>query len=112
MPSSWGAQAKPPCARVSVLKSAAGIDVTKMYPEKDEYIPAMDEWTLETHLKAAEAVASRRAQHAGVPCPARHCSADIYQRGVYPTMLAKLQSGQSIPQVIAWAKDEVEGSVR
>jgi hypothetical protein len=27
-------------------------------------------------------------------------------------MLARLQSGQSIPQVIAWAKDEVEGFVR
>ena len=34
VPSSWGAQAKPPCARISVLKSAAGIDVTKMYPAK------------------------------------------------------------------------------
>jgi len=45
VPSSWGAQAKPPCARVSVLKSAAGIDVTQMYPAKAEYIPAMDEWT-------------------------------------------------------------------
>ena len=55
VPSSWGAQAKPPCARVSVLKSAAGIDVTKMYPVKAEYIPEMDEWTWETHLKAAEA---------------------------------------------------------
>jgi hypothetical protein len=36
----------------------------------------------------------------------------MYQRGVYPAMLARLQSGQSIPQVIAWAKDEVEGFVR
>ena len=55
VPSSSGRQAKPPCARVSVLKSAAGIDVTKMYPVKAEYIPEMDEWTWETHLKAAEA---------------------------------------------------------
>jgi ABC-type glycerol-3-phosphate transport system substrate-binding protein len=55
VPSSWGAQAKPPCARISVLKSAAGIDVTQMYPAKAEYIPAMDEWTWDTHLKAAEA---------------------------------------------------------
>jgi hypothetical protein len=27
-------------------------------------------------------------------------------------MLAKLQSGQTIPQVIAWAKDELEGFIR
>ena len=36
----------------------------------------------------------------------------MYNRGTGSTMLAKLQSGQSIPQVIAWAKDELEGFVR
>jgi hypothetical protein len=36
----------------------------------------------------------------------------ISQRGLYPTMLAKLQSGQSIKQATAWAKDELEGFVR
>lgn len=55
VPTSWSSQAKPPCARVSVLKSAAGIDVTQMYPAKAEYTPEMDNWTWETHLKAAEA---------------------------------------------------------
>lgn len=55
IPSSWGAQAKPPCARISVLKSAAGIDVTKLYPAKAGYIPEMDEWTWDAHLKVAEA---------------------------------------------------------
>ena len=55
IPSSWGAQAKPPCARISILKSAAGIDVVKMYPAKAEYTPEMDAWTWEAHLKAAEA---------------------------------------------------------
>src|SRR6516164_3275363 len=55
VPSSWGAQAKPPCARVSVMKSAAGIDVTQMYPVKAEYTPEMDDWTWEKHLTAAEA---------------------------------------------------------
>jgi hypothetical protein len=29
-----------------------------------------------------------------------------------PTMLAKLQSGQSIEQVQDWAQDELEGFVR
>jgi hypothetical protein len=36
----------------------------------------------------------------------------MYNRGTAPTMLAKLQSGQTIPQVIAWAKDELEGFTR
>ncbi|MBV9734275.1 MAG: extracellular solute-binding protein [Acidisphaera sp.] len=36
----------------------------------------------------------------------------IYNRGTMPTMLAKLQSGQTIPQVIAWASDELEGFTR
>ena len=36
----------------------------------------------------------------------------IYNRGTMPTMLAKLQSGQSIKQVIDWAKDELEGFMR
>jgi ABC-type glycerol-3-phosphate transport system substrate-binding protein len=36
----------------------------------------------------------------------------IGQRATIPTMWAKLHSGQSIPQVIAWAKDELEGFIR
>jgi ABC-type glycerol-3-phosphate transport system substrate-binding protein len=36
----------------------------------------------------------------------------IYNRGTMPTMLAKLKSGQTIPQVIAWANDELEGFAR
>lgn len=35
-----------------------------------------------------------------------------YNRGTLPTMLAKLQSGQSIKQVHDWAQDELEGFVR
>jgi hypothetical protein len=47
----------------------------------------------------------------GYPAPP-DIAVQIYQRGIYPTMLAKRQSGQSIPQVIAWAKDELEGFIR
>jgi len=36
----------------------------------------------------------------------------IYNRGTMPTMLAKLKSGQTIDQVIAWASDELEGFTR
>jgi hypothetical protein len=35
-----------------------------------------------------------------------------YQRGTMPTVLAKLQRGHSIPQVIEWAEEELEGSKR
>ena len=35
-----------------------------------------------------------------------------YNRGTNSTMLAKLQSGQSIKQVIDWAKEELEGFSR
>ncbi len=33
----------------------------------------------------------------------------MYNRGTHSTMLAKLQSGQSIPEVISWAKNEIQG---
>jgi ABC-type glycerol-3-phosphate transport system substrate-binding protein len=36
----------------------------------------------------------------------------VYNRGTLPTMLAKLQSGQSIKQVQDWAQDELEGFIR
>ena len=36
----------------------------------------------------------------------------IFNRATIPTMWAKLHSGQSIPQVIARAKDEVHGFMR
>jgi ABC-type glycerol-3-phosphate transport system substrate-binding protein len=36
----------------------------------------------------------------------------IYNRGTMPTMVAKLQSGQSIKDVTAWAQEELEGFVR
>ena len=47
----------------------------------------------------------------GYPAPP-DVAVQIYQRGTYAMMLAKLQSGQSIKQVIAWTKDELEGFVR
>jgi ABC-type glycerol-3-phosphate transport system substrate-binding protein len=36
----------------------------------------------------------------------------IWNRGTVPTMVAKLYSGQTIEQTIAWAKDELEGFSR
>jgi hypothetical protein len=39
-------------------------------------------------------------------------AAQMYSRAIHPTMLAKVQSGQSNKEVIAWAKNELEGFVR
>jgi ABC-type glycerol-3-phosphate transport system substrate-binding protein len=36
----------------------------------------------------------------------------IYNRAIHNQMLARLREGQTIPQVIAWAQDELEGFTR
>jgi ABC-type glycerol-3-phosphate transport system substrate-binding protein len=48
---------------------------------------------------------------AASPAPS-DIAVQIYNRGTMPTMLAKLQSGQTVDQVIAWASDELEGFTR
>ena len=45
---------------------------------------------------------------AAYPAPPE-IAVQIYHRAVQPTMFAKLKTGQSIDQVIAWAKDEIAG---
>jgi ABC-type glycerol-3-phosphate transport system substrate-binding protein len=51
------------------------------------------------------------AHIAALPAPPE-IAVQIYNRATMPTMLAKLQSGQTIDQVIAWASDELEGFTR
>lgn len=51
------------------------------------------------------------AHIAALPAPPE-VAVQIYNRGTMPTMLAKLKSGQTIEQVIAWANDELEGFAR
>ncbi len=36
----------------------------------------------------------------------------IYNRAIHNQMMARLKEGQAIPQVIAWAQDELEGFAR
>ena len=48
---------------------------------------------------------------AGAPAPAS-VAEQIYSRGTQPSMLAKLFNGQSIPQVLAWAEEELDGFTR
>ncbi len=51
------------------------------------------------------------AHIAALPAPPE-VAVQIYNRGTMPTMMAKLKSGQTIDQVIAWASDELEGFAR
>ncbi len=55
VPGSSGTQIKGPCARISLMKNLAGIDIQEMYPAKDVHTAAADNWTYDTFLKAAEA---------------------------------------------------------
>ena len=36
----------------------------------------------------------------------------IYNRGIHNQMMARLKDGQTIPQILAWAQDELEGFAR
>ena len=55
-PAVTGSQVKPPCARISMLKEYAGLDIQKMYPgpggKPDKHL--QDHWTWDTFLDAAE----------------------------------------------------------
>jgi hypothetical protein len=51
------------------------------------------------------------ANIAASPAPPE-IGSQIYNQGTMPTMMAKLKSGQSVKEVIAWAKNELEGFSR
>jgi ABC-type glycerol-3-phosphate transport system substrate-binding protein len=51
------------------------------------------------------------AHIAALPAPPE-IAVQIYNQGIMPTMLAKLKSGQSINDVVAWTQSELEGFVR
>ena len=55
-PAVTGSQIKPPCARISLLKKFAGLDVTKMYagPGGKSDKALQDNWTWDTFLNVAE----------------------------------------------------------
>lgn len=55
---------------------------------------------------------SGQESHIAVAPAPPDVAVQIYNRGTLPTMLAKLQSGQSIKQVIDWGQQEVEGFAR
>ncbi len=55
VPVAWGSAPLTPCARISMFKNYAGIDVQKWFPAHESTAAASAEWTYETQLKAAEA---------------------------------------------------------
>jgi ABC-type glycerol-3-phosphate transport system substrate-binding protein len=54
VPVSWGSAPLPPCARISMIKSITGEDVTEWYPARDVKTQGAAEWTYEKQLKLAE----------------------------------------------------------
>jgi ABC-type glycerol-3-phosphate transport system substrate-binding protein len=62
VPSSHGSQNKGPCGRISMLKQHAGLDIQAMYPTENVQTELANKWTMDAHLKAAEA-----CHKAGVP---------------------------------------------
>ena len=53
VPTSSGAQTKPPCARIGWFKNA-GLDLQAMYPAKPGHNAQQDAWTWDAFLKYAE----------------------------------------------------------
>ncbi len=62
IPVAWGSAPLATCARISMLKQHAGIDVQAWYPNHEATPATSADWTYETQLKAAEA-----CHKAGVP---------------------------------------------
>src|SRR3954471_16708017 len=54
VPAVTGAQVKPPCARLDLLKNVAGVDILEMYPVLKAPTKAADNWTWDTLVQAAE----------------------------------------------------------
>jgi hypothetical protein len=55
VPVGWGSAPLATCARISMLKKFAGIDVTQWYPAHESTPQAAADWTYDTQLRAAEA---------------------------------------------------------
>ena len=55
VPVGWGSAPLTPCARISLLKKFANIDVQEWYPAHESTPDAAKDWTYDTQLKLAEA---------------------------------------------------------
>lgn len=55
VPMSWGSASSSPCARISLLKQFANVDVQAWYPPHQSTPDAAKDWTYDTQLRIAEA---------------------------------------------------------
>jgi len=55
VPVAWGTAPLPICARISMFKEYAGVDVTEWYPAADVRGKGVDDWTYEKQLEIAKA---------------------------------------------------------
>lgn len=55
VPVGWGSAPLPPCARISLLKKFANIDVQALFPAHQSTPDASKDWTYDAQLKMAEA---------------------------------------------------------
>ncbi len=55
VPVAWGSAPLTPCARISMFKDFAGIDIQKWFPAHESTPAASADWTYERQLQAAEA---------------------------------------------------------
>lgn len=54
VPAVTGTQVKPPCVRLDLFKTVAGVDILEMYPTLKAPTKAADNWNWDTLVKAAE----------------------------------------------------------
>jgi len=54
VPAVTGTQVKPPCVRLDLFKTVAGVDILEMYPTLKPATKAADNWNWDTLVKAAE----------------------------------------------------------
>ncbi|MBS0640040.1 MAG: extracellular solute-binding protein [Proteobacteria bacterium] len=64
IPVAWGSAPLTPCARISMFKEYAKIDIQEWFPAKPATPETSKDWTYETQLKAAEACAKAGHQFA------------------------------------------------
>ena len=62
VPVAWGSASLPTCARISMMKSIGGVDVTQWYPAKPVSTESSEEWTYAKQLEIA-----KKAHAAGHP---------------------------------------------
>ncbi len=106
VPTTWGSQAKPSCARISMFKKYIDLDVTQMYPAHESKNPTGKTWTWEgDFFKAAEA-ASKDSHAFGLGLGQTTDSVD-WVGALFTAYGAELVDVEGKPQVNSDAMNQV-----